>query len=111
MFFAAVSVLLSSGGVRYRGIGTIRGPWVWALGAIYIAVGVGLLKRYEWARLATIADSFLVVGFLGVALLNGLLQVRPIFLFAYLARLPISALIIWYLLKPGVRQIFTSPDV
>jgi hypothetical protein len=43
-------------------------------------------------------------------LLNGLLQVRPIFLFAYLVRFPISALIIWYLLKPEVRQIFTRPD-
>jgi hypothetical protein len=111
MFFAAVSVLLSPGGVRYRGIGTIRGPWVWALSGLYIVVGIGLLRRSQWARLATIVDSILVVGFLGVALLNGLLQMRPIFLFAYLLRLPVSALIICYLLKPEVNQVFTRQNV
>jgi hypothetical protein len=110
MFFAALTAFVSPGGVRYRGIGTIRGPWVWALSCVYIVVGVGLLRRSQWARLATIADSFLVVAFLGVALLNGLLQVRPIFLFAYLLRVPVSALTVWYLLKPEVGRIFTDPE-
>ena len=109
MFFAAVSVLLSPGGVRFRGIGTIRGPSVWALSCVYIFVGVGLLRRYQWARLATITDAILGIAFIGVALLNGLLQVRPIFLIAYLLRLPINALIVWYLTKSEVERVFTRP--
>lgn len=111
MFFAAVSVLLSPGGVRFRGIGTIRGPWVWALNCVYIFVGAGFLRRYQWARPATIADAILGIAFLGVALLNGLLEVRSIFLFAYLVGLPIDALIVWHLTKSEVELVFTGPKV
>jgi hypothetical protein len=110
MFLTATIVVLLHGGVRYRGIGTIRGPWVWALSGLYIAIGIGLLRRYKWARLATIAAAILAVGLLGVALVNGLLQARLIFLFGYLLRLPIDALIVWYLLKPEVRRTFTRPE-
>jgi hypothetical protein len=72
-------------------------------------VAVGLLRRHQWARLATVADAILGIAFLGVALLNGLLQVHPIFLFAYLLRLPINALIVWYLTKSEVERVFTQP--
>src|ERR1700676_5224813 len=98
MFFAAVSVLLLPGGVRYRGIGTIRGPWVLALSGLYIALGVGLLRLYPWARIATIAKEILNVGFFGVALVNGLLQARLIFVFARLLSFPVDVIIVWYLL-------------
>lgn len=111
MFLAAVSDLLLPGGIRFRGVGTIRGPWVFVLSGLYIAVGIGLLRRFQWARLAAIAEAILGVGFLGVALLNGLLQLRLIFVFAYLVRLPIDALVIWYLLKPEVGRVFTRPKV
>jgi len=111
MFLDAVLVVLLPGGVRYRGIGTIRGPWVLALGGLYIAIGVGLLKRFQWARLATIMSAILAVGLLGVALLNGLLQLRPIFIIGYIIRLPIDALIVWYLLKPEIRSSFIRPPV
>jgi hypothetical protein len=111
MFFVAVSFVLLPGGVRFRGIGTIRGPWVRALSGLYIFVGVGLLRRYRWARLATIADAILDIGFLGVALVNGLLQLSLILVLAYLLRLPKNALIVWYLLKPEVGRVFTQPKV
>jgi hypothetical protein len=106
VFIAALTVLLLPGGVHYRGIGTLRGPWVLGLSIFYIVLGVGLLKRCEWARLTTIAVEVVGVGFLGVALLHGLLQLRPIFVVANLTRLPISAWIISYLLKPEIRVAF-----
>lgn len=106
MFLAAAFALLVPGGVRFRGIGTIRGPWILALCGFYVAVGIGLLKLRPWARVTTIAVSILDVGLLGVALLNGLLQVRLAFLLAYLTRLPLYALVVWYLLKPEIRLAF-----
>jgi hypothetical protein len=111
MFVAAVSVALLPGGVRFRGVGTIRGSWVFALSGLYIAVGIGLLRRSRWARLAAIAGAILGIGFIGVALVSGLLQARLIFVFAYILRLPINGLIVWYLLRPEVGRAFTRPEV
>lgn len=110
LFLAAVSALLLPGGVRFRGIGTIRGPWVLVLSGLYIAIGIGLLKRSPWARLATIAFAILGIAFFGVALVSGLLQTRLIFLFAYFLRLAINVLTVWYLLEPEVRRAFTRPE-
>jgi hypothetical protein len=106
MFLGAASALLLPGGVLFRGIGTIRGPWILAFCGFYIGVGIGLLKLYQWARVTTIAVTILDVGLLGIALLNGAVRLRLAFLFAYLLRLPIYAVIVWYLLKPEIRLAF-----
>ena len=106
MFLGAASALLPPGGVRFRGIGTIRGPWILAFCGFYIGVGIGLLRLRPWARVTTIAVAILDVGLLGVALVNGLLQLRLAFLLAYLLRLPLYALVVWYLLKPEIRLAF-----
>jgi hypothetical protein len=111
LFLGAVSVVLIPGGVRYRGIGTVRGVWVFALSGLYIALGVGLLRLRPWARIATIANEILHVGFFGVALVNGLLQARPIFVFARLLNFPLDVIIVWYLLKPNIERVFTHTDL
>ena len=103
--------MLLPGGVRFRGVGTIRGPWVLALSGLYIALGIGLLRRLQWARMATIAGAIVGLWFFGAALLNGLLQLRFLFILAYFLRLPVDVLIVWYLLKPEVERVFTRPDV
>jgi hypothetical protein len=108
MFLAAASSLLLPGGIYFRGIGTIRGPWVLAFCSFYIVVGIGLLKLSRWARTTTIVIVILDVALQGVALANGLLQVRLMFLAVYLLRIPIWALILWYLLKPEVRLAFAQ---
>jgi hypothetical protein len=110
MFLAAVSAFLLPGGVQFRGIGTIRGPWVLVLSGLYIAISIGLLKRSPWARLATIAVAALGIAFLGVSLVSGLLQARPIFVLANLLRFPIDGLIVWYLLEPEVCRAFARPE-
>jgi hypothetical protein len=88
----------------------VRGAWVWLLSGAYIFVGVGLIRLQAWARLATIATAFIGVALLGVALLNGFLLLRPIFMIAYLIRLPLNALVVWYLLKPEVVRAFILQD-
>ena len=106
MFLAAASALLLPGGVRFRGVGTIRGPWILAICGLYIGVGIGLLKLLRWARVIAITITILDVGLLGVALVNGLLRLRLAFLLAYLLRLPLYAVVVWYLLKPEIRLAF-----
>jgi hypothetical protein len=110
MFLAALVVFILPGGVRFRGIGTLRGPWVLAQSCVYIALGIGLLKRFQWARLATIAVEILGIALLGVALVSGLLQARLIFVIASLLRLPISALIVSYLLKSEIVRVFSRHE-
>lgn len=109
MLMAAVSVLLLPGGVYFRGVGTIRGPWVLFLSCFYIAIGVGLLRQFQWARLATIAVAIVAIAFFGVSLLNGLLQLRLIFVLAYLLRFHVNVLVVWYLMRPEIRRTFLWP--
>jgi hypothetical protein len=106
MFLAAATAVLLPGGVRFRGIGTIRGPWILAFCGFYVGVGIGLLKLRRWARVTAIAITILDVGLLGVALVNGLLKLRLAFLLAYLLRLPLYGLVVWYLLRPEIRLAF-----
>ena len=111
MFLTATSIVLLPGGVRFRGIGTVRGPWVLALSGLYITLGIGLLRQSPWARLATIVGEILGIGSVGLAMMSGLLQERPIFVFVYLVRLPINAAIVWYLLEPEVGRAFTRQEM
>ena len=84
MFLGAASALLLSGGVRFRGIGTIRGPWILAFCGFYVGVGIGLLKLRQWARMTTIVIAIVDVVLFGIALMNGLLRVRFEFLLVQL---------------------------
>jgi hypothetical protein len=107
MFLAAVSVLVLPGGIHYRGVGTVRGPWILAFCAFFIVVGIGLLKMSQWARVTTIVIVTLDLALQGVALANGALQERPIFLAVFLLRIPIYGLLLWYLLTPAIRFAFS----
>jgi len=108
MFLAAAVALLVPGGVYFRGIGTIREPWLFALCSFYIIVGIGLLKLSRWARWTTIIVEILGIGLRAIALANGPLQVLPKFLVVYLLRILVDGLILWYLLTPGVRVAFAQ---
>ena len=62
LFLAAVLPILLPGGIRFRGVGTIRGPWLLALSGLYVVMGFGLLRRFRPARLATITVAILRIG-------------------------------------------------
>jgi hypothetical protein len=68
------------------------------LAGLYVAVGMGLLKLKEWARIVTIVLA-------GLSLLFGLLGLLHFHPFA-LVRLAIAGWILWYLLQPHVVAAF-----
>ena len=51
-----------------------RMPWGLAFCAFYFVLGIGLLKLYRWAQVATVVVAILDVGNLGMALVNGYRQ-------------------------------------
>jgi hypothetical protein len=106
MFAGGVFVALLPGPLYYRGIGTIGESWRFALSLLDIAIGIGLLMRSGWARLATIAVATLSIGLSIVALCSGLQHMRAIDVFSHLVTLPIDGFIVWYLLTPEIGRVF-----
>jgi hypothetical protein len=109
MFLAGVSLALLPGGIRVPGVGTLTGPWKFTLSALYIAVGVGLLARFQWARLAAIAIATLRIGLIVVGLVSGLRQVSAMLVLSWLVGFPRDGLIVWYLLRPEIARAFAGP--
>jgi hypothetical protein len=96
MFYGAVANLVS-----------LRLPVGLASCALYIVLGIGLLKLYRWAQVATVVVSILNVGNLGMALVNGFRQWHLTTSMGVLLRLLFYALIVCYLLLPDIRLAFT----
>jgi len=74
--------------------------------ALYVAVGMGMLKLQNWARIVTII--LVGLGLLSAAggVLLSLLHMRVFFLVRELIVLGIDIWIIAYLFKPHVKQAF-----
>jgi uncharacterized membrane protein (DUF2068 family) len=79
-------------------VGGIAAIVILVFAALYIAIGVGLLKLKEWARITAVVLA-------GLSLLFGLLGLLHFHPFA-LIRLAIAGWILWYLLQPHVVAIF-----
>lgn len=79
-------------------IGGLGALFFFLFAALYVAVGVGLLKLKEWARIAAVVLA-------GLSLLFGLLGLVHFHPFA-LVRLAIAGSILWYLLQPHVVAAF-----
>jgi hypothetical protein len=109
IFLGGLSVALLPGPLYYRGIGTIGAPWRLVLSGLDIAMGIGLLRRSEWARMATITIAALSIGLSIVALSGGLQHMREINIFSSFARIPVDGSIVWYLLRPHIRLVFARP--
>ena len=88
------------------GIGAVGGVLLILFGAIYIVVGVGLLKLANWARLMTMA---LAATSLVFAFLAGGLVYFPFWAFALrrFITAAIDVLILWYLSQPRIKQAFS----
>lgn len=74
------------------------------IGAIGALIGWGMWTLKSWARIVQII--FAVLGLLGA--LSLLLHFSGAMLFAFLIRVAINGLIIWYLLKPEVAAAFNG---
>jgi len=84
-----------------------RMPWGLAFGVLYIVLGIGLLKLYRWAQVATVVVAILDVGNLGMALVNGFRHWHLVTSMGVLLRLLFYVLIVFYLLLPNIRLAFT----
>jgi hypothetical protein len=87
-------------------IAPVIGAIVFVFPMLYVAVGVGLLKLHNWARI--LAMVLIVLGLLsslaGVA--NSLARMHPLLLAREMAVVVLDLLMLWYLLRPHVRQAF-----
>lgn len=74
------------------------GPFNIPLGLLFIATGIGFLKRFSWAWIPGVLLGFLnLVRTFAVALQDGIVAVPGIF---------VAVLIIYYLFTPRVRTYF-----
>lgn len=79
-------------------VGAVGAIFFLVLAALYVAVGMGLLKLKEWARITAVVLA-------GISLLFGLLGLIHFHPFA-LVRLALAGWILWYLLQPHVVAAF-----
>lgn len=62
----------------------------------------------RWARVTTIMIVILDLALQGIALANGAVQERPMFLAVFVLRISIYGLILWYLLTPEIQDAFAK---
>ncbi len=107
MLYGAVMRLFS--GVLQLYWPPIRSPWGLGISCIYIALGIGLLKMQDWARLAAIMIEILNLGNVGVAMVRGFRHWHPVVFLAVFLGFLFHALIAGYLLSPNIRLAYTRP--
>lgn len=87
----------------------LRSAWGLAFCGLFIVLGIGLLKTYQWARVVTIVFSILDVGNFGVALLMGFRYWHLMISLNVLSKVLFYIIIICYLLSSGIRLAFSQP--
>jgi hypothetical protein len=87
----------------------VRGAWEWVWCSFYVAVIIGLLQLYQWARVATVAVAIVNIFLIGAPLVKdqrwawaGLAPILP--------QLVFYAFILAYLLSPKTGRAFTVAD-
>ena len=90
------------------GMGVLGGVFLLALAAAYVVLGVGLLKLINWARVVTLVLGLL---FAAIGLLSAVIHSRVAMLLWQLIVVAIGASIVWYLLRPDVKQAFGTTSI
>ncbi len=88
------------------GMGALGGVFLLGLAAVYVVVGVGLLKLLNWARVVTLVLVGLGLLFAAIGLLTAVIHFRVGMFGSRLIVAGIDVWIIWYLLRPDVKQAF-----
>jgi len=106
---ALFSTLASSRMGALAGVGAVVVAIFLLIFAILdVAIGIGLLKLQNWARIVTIV--FIGLGFLGSVLsIFSPFHVHFFFVVFLIRRLVLAAIyawILWYLFQPNVKQAF-----
>jgi len=93
------------------GMGALGGVFLLALAAVYVVLGVGLLKLLNWARVVTLVLVGLGLLFAAIGLLTAVIHFRVALLLWQLIVVAIDASIVWYLLRPDVKQAFGTTSI
>lgn len=88
------------------GLGAVGGVVLLVFAVIAALVGIGLWTLRGWARTVTIVLSILGLVVAVPAFFISLLSFRVVHLIFLLTRAGISALIVWYMFRPHVKQAF-----
>jgi hypothetical protein len=94
----------------FAALGTGAGVLLIVSGLLNLAIGWGLLKLMNWARLLMLAITVLsLVGSAMGILLGGVMQEAVAMDVLRLLVFALDALIIWYLLRPESKRAFAPP--
>lgn len=88
---------------------SLRHPWDLAFCGLYIVLGIGMLKMYQWARVATIVVAALDVAYFGFALMTGVRYWHPMFSLSVFSKFLFYLIIVCYLLSPKIKLAYTRP--
>lgn len=109
---ALLSSLSSSGIGMMAGVGAAMiAVFLLIFAALDVAIGVGLLKLRNWARVVTIV--LIGLGFLGsvFSVFSPFAHMHVFFMQFLIRRLVLAAIyawILWYLFQPNVKQAFKA---
>ena len=92
------------------GLKEIGGVIFFVLSALSLAIGVGLLKLRNWARMGAIALSGLNALGLLYGLVGSLLRFHVLTLVVNLILLALFAWVLWYMFRPHVARLFATRD-
>ena len=90
------------------GAGAIIGGVMLVFALLYFAVGYGLWKLKNWARIITIVLSGLGAALGVLGLLGSLMAFEIISLVFQLIFVAIYAWILWYMFQPHVKEAFDA---
>lgn len=98
MFYGAAMRLLS-----------LWSPWGLIVCGLYILVGIGLLKMYQWARVVTIVSAILDAANYGFVLVRGFWYWHLMFSINVFSMFLLYVMIVCYLLSSNTKLAFTQP--
>jgi hypothetical protein len=94
----------------FGAIGAAGGAIMIVYGIFNLAVGWGLLKLFNWARIIMLAIMGLGLAGSAIGILVGGVTHEPVGMAALrLLAFAIDALVVWYLLRPESKRAFTPP--
>ncbi|MGA8765901.1 MAG: hypothetical protein WB559_02685 [Candidatus Acidiferrales bacterium] len=86
--------------------GAVVGVMLLGVAVLYVALGIGLWKLLNWARILLIVLCGLGVVFNALGLLSALVHFHPVLVFWRAIIVAVDLWIALYLLKPHVKQAF-----
>jgi hypothetical protein len=106
MLLSPGAVSMSAGADLLGGL-EVAGPYMFLLAAaVGTAIGVGLLRLYNWARRLAIASALLGMVLLLPSVSSAVLDFRIAQLIWGGLGVMVRAMIVWYLYQPPVKEAF-----